>query len=108
MEVGCTVVCILISPHTVAGLLTPVGLGSGIIYQLLLRSEVDVASFDRRMLSVSWGSQFSAFLYIILSLCTHCDQVVENLIYARGFHLVWFNVLAKEMFGFYFTAQARR
>ena len=32
----------------------------------------------------------------------------KKLIYVRGFHLVWFNVLVKETFGLYFTAQARR
>ena len=51
-------------PHTCSGLLTPLRLWSGIIYLLLLHSKADVASFDPRMLSVSWGAQFSAFLYI--------------------------------------------
>ena len=76
--------------------------------------KADVASFDRGVLSVSWGACFllpvTSLFVLLFSMFTCSDrvQVWKNLVYVRGFHLVWFNVLVKETFGIYFTAQTRR
>ena len=40
----------------------------GVVYLLLLRAKADVVSFDRGMLSVSWGAQFSQ---LCLSVSSH-------------------------------------
>ena len=46
------------------------------------------------------------FYLLLSSLFTLCDRVVENLIYVRFFHLLWFNFVVKGTFGLCCTARA--
>ena len=62
MEVGCTAV-----PMILTSVLLTYPIASrvcGVIYLILLRVTADAASFDRGMLSVSWGVQCSAFFFL--------------------------------------------
>ena len=57
MEVGCAVAPLILN----FGFLPQRVSVYGVIYLLLLRAKADTAYFDRGMLSVSWGAQFSVF-----------------------------------------------
>ena len=75
MEVGCTAAPLVLT----YGFLPQRVSVYGVIYLLLLRAKADVASFDRGMLSVSWGAQFSVF-FLPVNCIYLCVQLVARVV----------------------------